>query len=114
MMKKIKKIIAVFSAVTILGLSVGTETLACNQTPGCEASNVSVVCGTQNATTVTHNVGHPNGSVTTCAVDTISAMHYIYCTGEGCGALIKTEYRTCHIRHSDEHCFDRNNLCQYP
>lgn len=110
-MKKIRKIIAVFSAVAILGLSVGTETLACTQSPECDADNENVVCGTQYATTTTHIVSYPNGYIGTCAVDTISAIHYIYCSG--CKVLLRTEVRTCHIRHSDEHCFDENYRCQY-
>lgn len=109
-MKKLKKIIVAFSMVVSMGFMSGESVLACTATPNCAATGQNVVCGTQHGSTTTHYVAYPNGHVATCVVTTISASHNIYCSG--CGALLKTENRTCAIEHSDSHCFDSYNMCK--
>lgn len=109
-MIRLKKAIATMGLVIAIGIAAGGNASACTATPECGATGTTVVCGTQYGSTTTHTIRYPNGYVGTCVVTTVSAQHKIYCSG--CGALLKTEFRTCAIEHSDSHCFDSHNLCK--
>lgn len=109
-MRKLKKCLAVLAVFAIMVVAGGGAIMACTKTPNCEATGVTVECGSGHGSTSTHYVAYPNGYVNTCVITKTEALHKIKCSG--CDALIKTEYRQCSEEHSDSHCFDRYNMCK--
>lgn len=110
-MKWLKMGIATLVAVSVLSLGYGQEAQACNKTANCYAKGESVTCGyVQGRLGGMHVVTEPNGYSSYCGVTVVSGDHIIKCAG--CGAVLRTQFKTCSETHSNVHCFSRANLCK--
>lgn len=111
-MKFVSKGVAGFLLAGALCIGQAQSVQACDQTPDCYAKTEISVCGYVRETTAyRHLVEAPNGYQSYCTVKFVSGPHTIKCGG--CGAVLRTETRTCSEIHSDQHCFSKNNMCKY-
>ncbi len=85
--------------------------MACDKTSGCYAKNEIVQCGTIHGEYLyTHYITEPNGYHYSCDVAKESSVHTITCSG--CNAYLRSEVRTCSMKHSSCSKTEKN-LCQY-
>ncbi len=102
--------IAALLLMGVVGMNMSQVVLACKATPGCSAKSGTVTCERVVGHHSVHTVIYPDGYVATCDVATVSGGHILTCA---CGGVIGSEFRTCAIYHSDDHCYDQFNMCQY-
>ena len=106
-----KKIIVVFCVVVALISTYSISSQACTKTEKCYATTETVTCGSTSKNVIGgHNVKEPNGYSSYCTISSTSGNHTITCSG--CGAVLRYEYRTCAVDHTNVHCFSQHNLCK--
>lgn len=106
-----RKILAAVAIASII-LCNGNSVQACDKTPECYSTSTIAICGTLHGThAYTHVVTEPNGYTYSCSVDSESSVHTIKCAG--CEAYLRSESRTCNIKHSHSRCQkSQYGICQ--
>lgn len=109
-MKFFKKSIITFLVIGTVSLGYSENVQACKKSPNCYAIETIIKCDDVHLQEGSHKVTEPNGYESYCTISVLSGPHKIMCAG--CGVVLSTEWRTCFEKHSNPHCYSKENLCK--